>query len=60
VSKYVEKQNITLSIPKEVLGEAKHLAVDRGISFGFSSWKLWRNASNASQECARPPRGSEP
>jgi hypothetical protein len=28
----VEKQNITLSIPKEILREAKHLAVDRGIS----------------------------
>lgn len=29
---YVEKQNITLSIPKDVLREAKHLAVDRGTS----------------------------
>jgi len=28
----VDKQNITLSIPKEILREAKHLAVDRGIS----------------------------
>lgn len=28
----MEKQNITLSIPKEILREAKHLAVDRGIS----------------------------
>ncbi|MBI2357305.1 MAG: hypothetical protein HYV04_00035, partial [Deltaproteobacteria bacterium] len=34
--KYVEKQNVTLSIPKDVLREAKHLAVDRGISLsGF-------------------------
>jgi hypothetical protein len=34
--KYVEKQNITLSIPKDVLREAKHLAVDRGVSLsGF-------------------------
>ena len=32
----MEKQNITLSIPKEILREAKHLAVDRGISLsGF-------------------------
>ena len=30
--KHVEKQNITLSIPKDILREAKHLAVDRGIS----------------------------
>ena len=28
----MEKQNITLSIPKDILREAKHLAVDRGIS----------------------------
>ena len=28
----MEKQNVTLSIPKEILREAKHLAVDRGIS----------------------------
>jgi hypothetical protein len=28
----VEKQNVTLSIPKEILREAKHIAVDRGIS----------------------------
>jgi len=34
--KYVEKQNVTLSIPKDILREAKHLAVDRGISLsGF-------------------------
>jgi hypothetical protein len=34
--KRVEKQNITLSIPKAVLREAKHFAVDRGISLsGF-------------------------
>jgi len=34
--KHVQKQNITLSIPKDVLREAKHLAVDRGISLsGF-------------------------
>lgn len=33
---HVEKQNITLSIPKDVLREAKHLAVDRGTSLsGF-------------------------
>jgi Post-segregation antitoxin CcdA len=32
----VKKQNITLSIPKDVLREAKHFAVDRGISLsGF-------------------------
>ena len=30
--KYVEKQNITLSIPKDILREAKHLAVDQGTS----------------------------
>ncbi len=30
--KHVEKQNVTLSLPKEILREAKHLAVDRGIS----------------------------
>jgi len=30
--KHVEKQNVTLSIPKDVLREAKHLAVDRGTS----------------------------
>ena len=29
---YVEKQNITLSIPKNVLRQAKHLAVDQGTS----------------------------
>jgi hypothetical protein len=28
----VERQNITLSIPKDILRDAKHLAVDRGIS----------------------------
>ena len=28
----MDKQNITLSIPKDILREAKHLAVDRGIS----------------------------
>ena len=28
----MDKQNVTLSIPKDVLREAKHLAVDRGIS----------------------------
>ena len=28
----MEKQNITLSISKDILREAKHLAVDRGIS----------------------------
>lgn len=34
--KRVEKQNITLSIPKDILREAKHFAVDRGISLsGF-------------------------
>jgi post-segregation antitoxin (ccd killing protein) len=34
--KHVEKQNITLFIPKDVPCEAKHLAVDRGISLsGF-------------------------
>lgn len=34
--KHVEKQNVTLSIPKAVLREAKHLAVDRGVSLsGF-------------------------
>ena len=34
--KYVEKQNITLSLPKDILREAKHLAVDQGISLsGF-------------------------
>jgi len=32
----VDKQNITLSLPKDVLREAKHLAVDQGISLsGF-------------------------
>ena len=34
--KYVDKQNITLSLPKDVLREAKHLAVDQGIClWGF-------------------------
>jgi hypothetical protein len=34
--KYVEKQNITLSVPKDVLREAKHFAVDQGVSLsGF-------------------------
>jgi hypothetical protein len=34
--KYVEKQNITLSVPKDVLREAKHYAVDQGVSLsGF-------------------------
>jgi plasmid stabilization system protein ParE len=28
----VQKQNITLAIPKDVLREAKHIAVDRGTS----------------------------
>jgi len=28
----VEKQNVTLSIPKDLLREAKHLAVDQGTS----------------------------
>ena len=32
----MEKQNITLSLPKDVLREAKHLAVDQGVSLsGF-------------------------
>jgi hypothetical protein len=32
----VEKQNITLCIPKDVLRAAKHIAVDRGMSLsGF-------------------------
>ena len=30
--KHVEKQNVTLSIPKNILREAKHLAVDEGTS----------------------------
>ena len=30
--KYVEKQNVTLSVPKNILREAKHLAVDSGAS----------------------------
>jgi len=34
--KRVEKQNVTLAIPKTVLREAKHLAIDRGTSLsGF-------------------------
>jgi hypothetical protein len=28
----VEKQNVTISLPKDVLREAKHFAVDEGIS----------------------------
>lgn len=28
----MEKQNVTLSIPKDLLREAKHLAVDQGTS----------------------------
>ena len=32
----VEKQNITLSVPKNILREAKHFAVDEGVSLsGF-------------------------
>ena len=32
----MDKQNITLSLPKDVLREAKHLAVDQGVSLsGF-------------------------
>lgn len=32
----MEKQNITLSLPKEILREARHLAVDQGVSLsGF-------------------------
>lgn len=32
----MEKQNITISLPKEVLREAKHFAVDQGVSLsGF-------------------------
>jgi plasmid stabilization system protein ParE len=32
----VEKQNITLSIPRDILRQAKHLAVDQGVSLsGF-------------------------
>jgi len=32
----VEKQNITLSLPKEILRQAKHFAVDEGVSLsGF-------------------------
>jgi len=32
----VEKQNVTLAIPKTILREAKHLAIDRGTSLsGF-------------------------
>ncbi|HUK39449.1 MAG TPA: hypothetical protein VLX11_00345 [Candidatus Acidoferrales bacterium] len=32
----MEKQNITLSLPKEILRQAKHFAVDEGVSLsGF-------------------------
>jgi hypothetical protein len=32
----VEKQNITLSLPRDILREAKHFAVDQGVSLsGF-------------------------
>jgi hypothetical protein len=46
----VEKQNITLSIPKEILREAKHLAVDRGISLsGFLIEALEERVKRLSQ-----------
>ncbi len=32
----VDKQNVTLSLPKEIFREAKHLAVDRGIPLSGS------------------------
>lgn len=32
----MEKQNVTLSLPKDILREAKHFAVDEGVSLsGF-------------------------
>jgi len=35
-SRYVKKEKVTLSIPKDVLRDARHLAVDRGTSLsGF-------------------------
>lgn len=46
----MEKQNITLSIPKEILREAKHLAVDRGISLsGFLVEALEERVKRLSQ-----------
>jgi hypothetical protein len=46
----VEKQNITLSIPKGILREAKHLAVDRGISLsGFLVEALEERVKRLSQ-----------
>lgn len=46
----MEKQNITLSIPKEILREAKHLAVDRGISLsGFLIEALEERVKRLSQ-----------
>ena len=46
----MEKQNITLSIPKDILREAKHLAVDRGISLsGFLVEALEERVKRLSQ-----------
>ena len=46
----MEKQNITLSIPKDILREAKHLAVDRGISLsGFLVEALEKRVKRLSQ-----------
>ena len=46
----MEKQNITLSIPKDILREAKHLAVDRGISLsGFLIEALEERVQRLSQ-----------
>ncbi|HWO41614.1 MAG TPA: type II toxin-antitoxin system CcdA family antitoxin [Candidatus Eisenbacteria bacterium] len=46
----MDKQNVTLSVPKDVLLEAKHLAIDRGLSLsGFLVEALEERVKRLSQ-----------
>jgi hypothetical protein len=41
MSKPVRRQNVTLSLPAEVLRQVRHLAVERGMSLSrFLAWHL--------------------
>lgn len=46
----MEKQNVTLSLPKTLLKKAKHLAVDRGVSLNELVRELLREATEREEE----------